>query len=333
MKRVLKMLASLKLTLAGLAGLLVACLAIAFDPGHTVSWLALPLSVLAINLAAALLSRHAFRQQAFLLLFHVGLLLVLLLVGAGLLIRFDGRVEIVEGAAFAPGAVSAQNIGWLHAQRFDRIDFEQQEIEVHFLANLRRDKTRSRVTLRDRGDAEQVLEIGDRHGFVTQGYRFMTTPNKGYALLLNWRDDAGQQVLGAVNFPSFPEYEWKQVNSWITPAGESISLELELADAIPASGAWDLKSAGTRYSVIVASGDGIRRAVRPGQVLRLRGGSIEPAGLRLWMGYSINYDPLLPWLLAAALLTLTAMAAHFVSKLRLPGIRRESASIAEGEAA
>jgi cytochrome c biogenesis protein len=97
MKPLLTTLASLKLTMAGLAVLIVNSFAISQWPDESLPWLVLPLSVLAINLFAALIVRHAFRHQAALLLFHVGLLAVLILVAAGVLVRFDGSVEVVEG--------------------------------------------------------------------------------------------------------------------------------------------------------------------------------------------------------------------------------------------
>ena len=68
--------------MAGLAALIVNCVAISQWPEASLPWVVLPLSVLAANLFAALIVRHAFRQQAALLLFHVGLLAVLVLVAS-----------------------------------------------------------------------------------------------------------------------------------------------------------------------------------------------------------------------------------------------------------
>lgn len=92
MKPLLRTLASLKLTMAGLAALIISSFAISQWPDAAIPWVVLPLSVLALNLFAALIVRHAFRQQAALLLFHVGLLALLILVAAGILVRFDGSV-------------------------------------------------------------------------------------------------------------------------------------------------------------------------------------------------------------------------------------------------
>jgi hypothetical protein len=40
--------------------------------------------------------------------------------------------------------------------------------------------------------------------------------------------------------------------------------------------------------------------------------------LRLWMGYRIDFNPLLPWLLTAAFVALGALAVHVARKFRAP---------------
>ena len=130
MKPLLKNIASLKLTMVGLVGLIANSFAVSQWPDESIPWLVLPLSLLAVNLFAALLVRHAFRQQAALLLFHVGLLAVLMLVAAGVLLRFDGSVEVVEGTAFDAANVTVRGGGWLHPNRLDRVQFAQGPLEV-----------------------------------------------------------------------------------------------------------------------------------------------------------------------------------------------------------
>lgn len=335
MRDLLKTLAGLRLTLVGLAGLAATCIAIALVPERAIPWLTLPLGVLAINLAAAIMVRHVFRRQSALLLFHVGLLVILVIVGVSVLIQFDGQIEMVEGAAFDRREVSVQKSGCLHPNRIDRVGFTQGPIEIRYLPGLRRDTTSSRVAVPGPSGRETLLVIGDRRGFLSSGYRFMTTPNKGFALLLDWQDETGQQVLGAIHFPSYPEFEWKQVNTWTTPAGETIRLELDLADRVSDDVSWVLQSKGVEFSVVVQSANGARHRLRAGEALHLDGGRITPVGLRLWMGYRITYDPLLPWLLAAAFLTLAAMAAHFATKFRVPraaAARGDSVAV-DGQAA
>jgi hypothetical protein len=320
----LKTIASLKLTLAGIAALILNSFAISQWPDTAIPWLVLPLSVLALNLLAALIVRHAFRQQAALLLFHIGLLAVLLLVAAGVLVRFDGSVEVVEGAAYDAAGVTDRGRGWLHPDRLQRVQFAQGPLEVNYLSGLQRDTTYSRVALSRPDGSEVQRDIGDRQGFTSNGYRFTTTFNKGYAVLVLWRDAAGNDVLGTVNFPSFPEFEWKQHKEWMTPAGELLTLELELAERVPEDSPWTLRSRGVDFAVGVSGSTGVESIVGPGQSVAVKGGEIAILDLRLWMGYRIDYNPLLPWLLTAAFLSLGALAVHMAQKFRVP--RREASA-------
>jgi hypothetical protein len=320
MKPFLKAVASLELTLAGLAALIVNSFCISQWPDAAIPWLAVPLTVLAVNLLAALLVRHAFRQQAALLLFHVGLLGVLLLVAAGVLTRFNGSAEVVEGTVFDPAVVTSRGTGWLHPHRLDRVHFTQGPLEVNYLSGLRRGTTHSRVFVSRADGTEVRRDIGDRQGFTSNGYRFMTTFNKGFAALVLWRGADGREALGTINFPSYPKFDWKQRKDWTTPSGEPLTLELKLAERLPEESPWTLGSRDVGYEVGI-SGDTVAGAtVGPGEPVAVNGGQITVVELRLWMGYRIDYNPLLPWLLTAAFLSLGALGVHMVQKFRAPRV-------------
>jgi cytochrome c biogenesis protein len=304
--------------MVGLAALIVNSVAISQWPDTALPWVVLPLTLLAINLFAALLVRHAFRHQSALLLFHVGLLAVLLLVAAGVILRFDGSVELVEGETFDAGAVTARGGGWLHPNRLQRVRFEQGPMEVRYLPKLQRDTTHSRVVVATQDGQEVRRDVGDRQGFTLHGYRFMTTFNKGYSVLVLWRDAQGRESLGAVNFPSYPEFDWKQVNDWTTPVGETLTLELQLAQRVPEDTPWTLSSRDVDYALSVGGGGNETRSMSPGQSIAVRGGEIKLVDLRMWMGYRIDFNPLLPWLIAAAFLSLGALALHMAQKFRSP---------------
>ena len=318
MKPLMKAVASIKLTMVGLSVLIANSFAVSQWPDTAIPWLVLPLSVLAINLLAALIVRHAFRQQAALLLFHVGLLAVLILVAAGVLLRFDGSVEVVEGTAFDVAGVTDRGRGWLHPDRLERVQFTQGPLEVRYLAGWQRDTTHSRVSVSRPDGTEVERDISDRNGFTSHGYRFMTTFNKGYSVLLLWRDAEGRDSLGAVNFPSFPKFDWKQTMDWTTPAGESVTLELKLAERVPDNSPWTLGSRDVDYEVGVIRAARVEEIIRPGQSIAVEGGEITIVDLRLWMGYRIDYNPLLPWLLTAAFLSLGALAVHMAQKFSSP---------------
>ena len=333
MRSVLKSFASLKLTMVGLAALIINCVAISQWPDAAIQWVVLPLSLLAVNLFAALVVRHAFRHQAALLLFHVGLLAVLMLAAAGVLLRFDGSVEVVEGGAFDAGAVTARGGGWLHPNRLENVRFTQGPIEVHYRQGLQRETTHSRVVMSHADGAGIPRDVGDRQGFTSHGYRFMTTFNKGYSVLLLWRDAEGRESLGAVNFPSFPTFDWKQTKDWITPAGESLTLELKLAERVPDDAPWTLSSRDVDYEVGIIGNKQQEKTIGPGQSIAAGGGEITIVDLRLWMGYRIDYNPLLPWLLTAAFLSLGALAVHMAQKFSAPRATAAVASRAREQAA
>jgi cytochrome c biogenesis protein len=312
MTRTIQHLGSLRLTFTGLAWLLLHSVAISLWPDATIPWLVLPLGLLALNLLAAIVISRTFRNQAPLLLFHVGLLVVLVLVAAGIVLRFDGRVEIVEGQAFDPAAISVQSRGWLHQEALSEIEFTQGPVEVQYVTGLRRGTTRSTLEFAD----GRAMIVGDREDYTSNGYRFMATFNKGFALLVLWQGDYGKESLGAVNFPSYPEFEWKQRNEWTTPNGESLLIELRLGERVPEDGAWTLSSREVDFEVLVTDSAGKPVRLGSGESLAVSGGSVTVADLRLWMGYRVDYDPLLPWLLAAAFLSLAALAVHMHQKYR-----------------
>lgn len=330
MKRALTAVASLRLTLAGMLVLLVAALVAYRHPAVALSWLSLPLGLLGLNLLAAVLTNRAFRLQSALLLFHVGLLGVLVLAGLGVLTRLDARIEVVEGERFDPQRVEVISRGWLYPGGLDAIDFVQGAIAVDYRAGLERAGTASEVLRRGPGGAGLPEVIGDRTGLVAGDHRLLATFNKGWALVLAWEGSDGSRHVGAVNLPSYPEFEWKQHNDWTTPAGETLGFELRLAERVPGDRPWQLTSAGVRYAVEVRRPDGSVAVLRQGDAMTVRGGRLAVADLRLWMGYRIDFNPFLPWILAAALLTLAALGWHFQRKFGFRAPRRADEAVAGG---
>jgi cytochrome c biogenesis protein len=323
MMSMLTKLASLKLTFAGLTWLVFHSVAVSQWPELTIPWLVLPLGLLSLNLLAAILSNRVFRSQAALLMFHIGLLCVLLLAGAGILLRFEGSVEVVEGGDFEPDQVTTRQRGWLHSSQLNKISFTQGPIEVRYRAGLLRDTTQTSVERHDGG----LLVVGDRQGMRSNGYRFTTTFNKGFSVLLLWEGNDGSRSLGAVNFPSYPDLEWKQVNDWTTPAGEPLQLELKLADRVPEHQPWVLSSRDTPYRLAISSGADEIVNVGEGDVFNVDGGKVHVRDLRLWMGYRVDCNPVLPWLVVAAFLSLAALAVHVQQKFTGPVTSREGAVV------
>jgi cytochrome c biogenesis protein ResB len=73
-----------------------------------------------------------------------------------------------------------------------------------------------------------------------------------------------------------------------------------------------------RQHTLVLRMDPLRHELQPGQSVALDGGTLTYLGLRSWMGYRVTYDPTLPWLLAASLLAVAALAWHYLRRFFFP---------------
>lgn len=306
--RALRALGSLRLAFAGMLVLAAAVLA-SGRGAFAATWLAAPLTLLALNLLAAIATHPRLRCAAGLLVFHVSLLAILLGAALALLVRFEGRVEIVEGQRLDAGQVEVIARGPWHRPGLDAAAFTQGAIEVDYAPGPVRRATRSEVRV-----GGEVRALGDNQALYAGGYRFVTTSNKGYAALVTWTGDDGTAASGAIHFPSYPLYDWKQHNDWVTPRGERLRLTLEPAARPPAERAWMLRSAGNDARLIVEGVRG-RRELAAGGTLALDGGRLRFEGARLWMGYRVDYTPLLSFLFLAAAAGIGGLGWHFYSRL------------------
>ena len=314
MRVIAEVLASLRVTPFALLALAAGVLASYRDPGAPGWWMTLPLAVLAVNLAAALLVDARLRLRAPLLVFHVALLAVLLLAAAGELLRFSGRVELVEGTRLDPAAVLTDTKGVLHRDAWlDALQVEQGAFSVEYQPGMVPGRTRSELRIIDADQSPAAFEIGNTQPLLEHGYRLHTTPNKGFAALLEWRGIDGTRDAGALHFPSFPLADWRQLNQWTAPGGAVFEFELLPAVRVPGDRAYtlDSRTASDGAAVLVRDEAGRTLArLAPGQSAGLPGGELRLADIRMWMGYRVSYDPLLPWLLACGLVGATALGMH-----------------------
>jgi cytochrome c biogenesis protein len=179
---------------------------------------------------------------------------------------------------------------------------------------LRRLDTRSEVWIPDDKGEMQAVMIGDGRTLSKVGYRFLTTSNKGYAVILSWIDDNGYVTSGAVNMPAFPEFEWKQENNWTTPKGERLTMTLQQSNVIQLDSHWMLDSNDISGGRLFVKTGGQTVELSEGTTLQLQGGVLRYEGLRLWMGYRIDYNPMLFWQFIAALIAIFGLGFHFWQK-------------------
>lgn len=309
---VLRRLASLKLTLG-----LIAWLAIAVLYAHretvSASWsIALPLAALAINLAAAVVTNPVFRRQTALLVFHLALIALAVLIAAGRLIELRGRAEVTQGAAF-DGRLIEVDAGPLHPWRLERAAFVNDGFEIDYGAGVKRGPTRNRVRWHDtRG--EQRAVVGDHVPLVLAGYRFYTSPNKGFAVRLTWRPAAGASVPVVLHFPAYPVFQFGQTLEWNLPRSSvMLKLKLDLPDKLIDPDAPSRFAMPREHRLTIDDGADVR-SLAAGGAIAVAGGVLVYDELTTWMGYSVLFDPTTPWLAAACAVALGALAWHFWRK-------------------
>jgi hypothetical protein len=305
MMRMLRPLASLRLTTAALLLLGAAAFAGIVQPELTKGWIVVPLALLALNLAAAIACRPALRRGG-LGLFHVCLLACMLLVAWGRLTHLDGRVRIAGGQEFDAAAVEVDARGAWHGDGLQRLAFRQGPFTVTYGAGIKRERTTSVVAT---GSDPRVAwqAVGDDTPLDIDGYRFYTTPNKGFAPVVTWTATGAEPITGAVMLPSYPASD-VLAQQWEAPAGAEWKFWLRV-DKAPENAAWTLDPSRTA-SVLVAESAGQRFELRPGDEARTAQGTLRYEWLSGWMGYRIFYDPTLLPLFALAVLGVAGMAWH-----------------------
>jgi cytochrome c biogenesis protein len=311
-RRLLSALASLRLTLFSLL-LLLGAVGYLYDRAGEAEAsvpLVLPLSLLSVNLMAAIVTNKAFRRQLPLLVFHLALLAIIVLVAAGRLTYLRATAEVVTGAEFA--GMERIEAGPWHRGAKDALRFENLGFRIDYKPGLRRDATVNRVRWRDEAGIPHTLEIGDQVPLVIRGYRFYTSSNKGFSALFRWDPKQGEAQLESVNFLSYPANKDRQKTSGRL-GGEDVRVSLNIREQLidPATDS-QFRLPGEHevtvdFSWRVAT-------LKPGDSVTVPAGRLVYVGLTTWMGYNVFYDWTMPWLLAACALAALALGWHFWRK-------------------
>jgi len=322
MMRLLSLLGSLRLTLAGFVFLGAGILIAYFNESHTSPWLTAALLLMAANLLAAILSRPYFRQQKPLLLFHLALLALIALIAVGRLSYFSGQVEVLSGTEFE-GQLRIVEEGPWHIRGYDKLRFTNEGFTITYGEGLYRLPTKNQVSWTDGAGQKQQKVIGDDVPLVLDGYRFYTTPNKGFAMVFDWLQPGRQPVRGAVMLPSYPARALEQANEWHLPGKrEPVWTMLQLDKDVLKYDEPGVFVLPEDYRVIVRHGaerqelPAVRGGVTSDQPRHVDfpEGRLVFVEMRSWMGYKVTRDPTLPWLLAVAGLAAFALGWHFWRK-------------------
>ena len=104
-------------------------------------------------------------------------------------------------------------------------------------------------------------------------------------------------------------------------------------ERVPGNEPWLLNSSDAHYRLAVSSGNNDIANVGEGDVFQVNGGKVHVRDLRLWMGYRVDYNPVLPWLVVAAFLSLAALAVHVQQRFAGPVRSQAGNVIGEGQEA
>jgi cytochrome c biogenesis protein len=283
----------------------------------TVWVLVLPLLVLAINLTAAIASNRKINRQPGLLIFHLGLLGIVILVAIGRLTHFDAQLEIPVGATFNSQYLGEVRKGPFHISTLDELGFVQGPYTVEYAPEIRRGATYSYVKIKDKDGKPIDQVVGDDVPMVVRGYRFYTSFNKGFAAMLTWIPNDGLPQAGYINMPSYPLNDFRQKNEW-TPPGANINIQfwLKLETTMNKDDYWVL-SRDTSSGVLVATAGEQRTELHEGDELHLEEGVLRYDRLNMWMGYTIFYDPTLRWLFVVSIVAIAGLGWHLWKKAAL----------------
>lgn len=312
--RVCRALASLKLTLMVLVAIGVAVLSVYFAEARATWILAGPLTLFAVNIAAAVATNPALRHQTPLLVFHLALIAIVLLIAIGRLTYLKGTLELTNGIPF-DGELSSSEAGPLHFGHLDRVKFINEGFEIDYEANLRRGITRNKVRWLDDEGKEHTDIIGDQEYLELKGYKFYTSFNKGFAPVFVWMPDGGGDALeGSIHLPSYPLNQYRQALEW-TPPGTALKLwtQLQFVEVILDPAKPSKFRLPERYKIVIRHGQE-RYEMQPGDSIKLPGGVLMCKELTSWMGYTVFYDRTISWLFAASITAVLSLGWHFWRK-------------------
>lgn len=315
MIRIIRAVASLKVTLVGII-MLAAGAALSYDNRiDSTAWvIVVPLAFLSVNLLAAIFTNPRINRQPGLLVFHISLLGLVLLSAIGRLTYLDAHVEIVQTQPFDMRSMMEEYKGPFHAGSLEKVQFIQGSYTVDYEPGMQRGLTFSEVFIPDAQGNSVSKIVGDDRPLILEGYRFYTTFNKGFTVLLTWIPDQGEPETGTVNMPSYPLFDYKQDNSWTPTGGEEIKFWLQLQTGMDPEAKWRLDGRNVS-GVLVVTQDKQRVELNPGDTLSVKGGQLRYEKLLTWMGYKIFYNPTIKWLFFVSMLSVLGMSWHYWKKM------------------
>lgn len=317
-------LASPRLTVAFFFLMAAGGLWVAQGGGNATWTVLLPLTLLVVNLAAAIATKPRFRADLPLLLFHLALLALVVLFGLARLVYFDGAVMLTAGTAFDSSTLARDLRGPLHGDGVRALRFANEGFTENFPERSKYRETYNRVRWWDESGASQIAEIGDDRPLVLDGYRIYASSRRGFSPIFHWQPANGPESLGSVELPDRDQAEMGPASKLHLPGGMEAWVLL-LADAptiAPGGQLVDRGSDDVAHHLVLRIGEQ-RHELRQGQSVQLDGGRLSYVRLSSWMGYRIVYDPTEPWLAATVVVAIASLLWFYARLLRKSGGRPE----------
>lgn len=293
----------------------------------TAAWVA-PLAIFAVSVLAAVACRPRLRRDPALLGLHLGLLVLILLIGVARLTYLDGAVTLTEGSAFE-GVLHVDARGPLHPDGLGRLRFANEGLVEDFADRYRWKATYNRVRWWDEAGASHVAEIGDDSPLLLNGYRIYTTFNRGYSPVFLWEPIGAEPELGTVQL--LPDDEFGMANGWQLPNGPEVWVMLDPLQPIVLQRGEQRENMDANrlpHQLVVRLGGQRREILERGGSLELPGGRLTYLELKTWMGYRIVYDFAVHWMASTAAVIVICLIAFYARLIRRPdeGVREYEAA-------
>lgn len=278
-----------------------------------------PLTLLVLNLLAAIISTPRFRADLPLLTFHLALLAFVVLLIIARLTYLDATATLTEGTSFT-GQTNRESRGPLHRANLADLRFRNEGLLAAPGARERR--TSNEVRWWDETGASHAAAIGQDRPLVLDGYRIYPT-RRGFAPKFLWHPDGKGAEFGTVHLDYVGSDGFASSAAWQLPDGPEVWIMLDMEAVKQAEGTKRvLPGAGKAAYPLTVRVAGKRFELQPGETADIPGGRLTYAQLGSWVGYRISYDPTMPWLIATVVAAVGSLLWFYGVRMRIGRNRR-----------
>lgn len=319
--RIATSLGSPRLTVLFFLAMAAAALAASQGVANITALVVVPLALLVVNLAAAILGNARFRADLPLLVFHLALLALVALLVIARLIYFEGAVRLTTGVEF-DGSYHDHHQGLLHGGDAARLRFSHEGLSEHTPAGGGYPSTYANVHWLDASGMPRLAVIGNDRPLVLDGYRIFATRERGYSPLFRWQPRHGREYFGTAHLQdSFMQTGSREFIIGATldlPGARQVWVQLVPEEPAGSTGVQhELGAESLRHHLVLRT-DERRAELRPGDSIELADGRLTYLRLSTWLGYRVTYDPTAPWLVATIIVGVLSLVAFYARLWRKP---------------